>query len=115
MSANYRFLRLSVASHGSHPRSTTCGEVCHDRIGNLTLTRGCVCILKSLFPGPVLVGDEHVLFRKLLEQGRGFAEIRAHHLARAPRNPLREVDRLIDAVVEPDEDAALVVADVLDR
>ena len=53
--------------------------------------------------------------RELLEQGCRLAEVGGQHVGRVAGDPLREVDRLVGAAVEPDEDAALLVADVLDR
>src|SRR5262245_40350921 len=63
---------------------------------------------------PVLVGDEHVLVGNLLEQGGRLTEVGGQHVGRVTGDPLRQVDRLVGAVVEADEDAALLVADVLD-
>src|SRR5262249_45963949 len=69
----------------------------------------------DLFPGPVLARDEHVLARELLEQSWRLPKVGGQHVERVAGDPLRQVDRLVDAAVEPDEDAALLVADVLDR
>ena len=64
---------------------------------------------------PLLVRDEHVLLRELLEQRGRLAEVRRQHVGRVAGDPLRQVDRLVDAGVESDQDAARLVADVLDR
>src|ERR1700687_798422 len=61
----------------------------------------------------ILVRDEHVLALELLEQSRWFAEVGGQHVGRVHGYPFRQVDLLVDPGVEPDEDAARLVADVL--
>src|SRR5437016_5690558 len=48
----------------------------------------------------VLVRDEHVLARELLEKGCRLAEVGGQRVERVPSDPLRQVDRLVDACVE---------------
>src|SRR5271157_60706 len=64
---------------------------------------------------PILGRNEHVVSWELLEQGLRLAKVCGQHVGRVPGDPLRQVDRLVDAVVEPDQDAARLVADVLER
>jgi hypothetical protein len=49
--------------------------------------------------------DEDVLVRELLEERRRLAEVRGQHVRRFPGDPLREVDRLVNAAVERDQAA----------
>jgi hypothetical protein len=57
-----------------------------------------------LFPGPLLVRDEHDFARKLLEKGGWLAEFGGQHVERIPGHPFRQVDVLVNAGVEPDDD-----------
>src|SRR5262249_41218877 len=67
-------------------------------------------------PGrPLLARDEHVLARELLEQGRRLAEVGGQHIDRVGGHPFGQANFLVDAGVEADEDAARLVADVLQR
>lgn len=52
---------------------------------------------------------------EFFEQLRWLAEIGGEHIGGVARNPLRQVDALVDSGVEPDQDAHGLVADILDR
>ncbi len=60
-------------------------------------------------------GDEDPVARELLEQRRRLAEVGGEHVDRVAGDPHGQVDRLVVARVEADQDAAGLVADVLDR
>src|SRR5271166_3463798 len=72
-----------------------------------------VSALDRFIPPPILPGpsrpvfrrNEHVVSWELLEQCPGLAEVGGQHVERVTGDPLRQVDRLVDAVVEPDQDA----------
>src|SRR5258708_29268670 len=66
-------------------------------------------------PHEMLIRDEHVFLGELLEQRGRFAEVRGQHVERVPGNPLRQVDRLVDAGIQSDENATGLAADVLNR
>lgn len=68
----------------------------------------------TLSAAAILVGEEHVVLRKLPEQVGRLTEIGGQHIGGVARNPLRQVDRLIDPGVEPDQDAGLCITHILD-
>ena len=65
--------------------------------------------------GPLALARNTSWLRELLEQSDRLAEVGGQHVERVAGDPLRQVDRLVVPGVEPDQDAARRVADVLDR
>ena len=62
-----------------------------------------------------LLGQKHVLARELLEHRRILSKVGGKDIGRVSGDPLRQIDGLVMAVVEDDEDARLLLADVLNR
>src|SRR5271166_7065484 len=62
-----------------------------------------------------LFRHEDVLARELLEERGLLGEVRRQNIDRIAGDPLRQVNRLVMAVVEDDQDARLPAADVFDR
>src|SRR5262249_29705417 len=60
-------------------------------------------------------GDEYPLARELLEQRHGLAEVGSEDIDRIAGDPHREVDGLVVTGIEPDQDPARLVVDILDR
>src|SRR5581483_2889087 len=56
-----------------------------------------ICRTGDLFPGSDPIGDEHVMIGKSCEQLRRLAEVGGKHISRVSRNPLRQIDALVDS------------------
>src|SRR5262249_41505620 len=63
----------------------------------------------------VPIRNEHILVRKLLEQLGRLAEVRRQYIGWIRGDPLRQINRRVNACVESNQHAALLVADVFDR
>ena len=92
---------------GERPPRTDPGWSVASRCASTLFRRG--------LPGSDLVRDEHVLAGELLELRSRPTEVGGEHVGRIAGDPFRQIDLLVDPGVEPDQDAALPVADVFDR